>query len=111
MSRAKTIHRVFAIGTIHARKRKKLYVKHHCSKKYWIFTFRAMKFSDILAEALLSTEKSCLLAHATYFEAVLNALLKKWKEKLSDAAYAILCEANRQIHLSETHFACIPSKE
>ena len=28
-----------------------------------------MNFSDILAEAVLSTEKTCLVAHATYFVA------------------------------------------
>ena len=61
-----TIHKVFAI---HVRKQKKLYVKHQCSKKYWIFTFRAMNFSDIMAEAVLSIEKSCLVAHA--FEHIL----------------------------------------
>ena len=33
--------------------------------------------SDIMAEAVLSTEKSYLVAHATHFVAVLNALLKK----------------------------------
>ena len=40
-----------------------------------------MNFSDITAEAVLSTEKSCLVAHVTHFVAVLNALLKKRKEK------------------------------
>ena len=70
-----------------------------------------MNFSYIMAEAVLSTEKSCLVAHATYFLAVLNVLLKKWKEKSSDAAYAVLCKAYRQIHVSETKFACIQSKD
>ena len=43
-----------------------------------MFTFGAMNFPDITAiMAVLSTEKSCLLAHATYFVTVLNALLKK----------------------------------
>ena len=70
-----------------------------------------MKFSDIMAEAVLSTEKSCLVAHATHFIAVLNALLKKWKEKSSDAAWAVLCFAYRQIHISETQFACISRKD
>ena len=37
----------------------------------------AMNFPDIMAEPVLSTEKSCLLARATYFVTVLNALLKK----------------------------------
>ena len=69
-----------------------------------------MNVSDIMAEAVLSTEKSCLVAHATHFVAVLNVLLKKRKEKSSDAACAVLCEAYRQIHVSETQFACIPSK-
>ena len=66
-----------------------------------------------MAEAVLSTEKSCLAAHATYFVfvAVLNALLKKWKEKSSDAGCAVSCEACRQSHVSETQFACIPSKD
>ena len=38
-----------------------------------------MNLSGSRAEAVLSTEKSCLAAHATYFVfvAVLNALLKK----------------------------------
>ena len=38
-----------------------------------------MSFSDIIAEAVLSTEKSCVVAHATYFvfAAVLNTPLKK----------------------------------
>ena len=72
-----------------------------------------MNFSDIMGEAVLSIEKSCLVAHAfwTHFAVVLNALLKKWKEKLSDAACAVLCEAYRQIHVSETQFACLPSKD
>ena len=47
---------------MYATKQKKLYVKHQCSKKYWIFTFRAMNFSDIMAEAVLSTKESCALA-------------------------------------------------
>ena len=33
-----------------------------------------MTFSDIMAETALPTEKSCLVAHATHFVAVLNAL-------------------------------------
>ena len=70
-----------------------------------------MNFSDIMAEAVLSTEKSCLDAHATHIVAVLNALLKKWKGKSLDTACAVLCEAFRQIHVSETQFACIPSKD
>ena len=57
---------------LHARKWEKLYVKHQHSKKYRMFTFRAMNFSDIMAEAVLSTQKSCLIAHATHFVAVLN---------------------------------------
>ena len=105
-----TTHKVFAIATMHDRKQKKLYVKHQCSKKYWIFNFRDMNFSDIMAEAVLSTEKTCLVSHATHFVAVLNALLKKWKEKLSNTVCAVLCEAYRQIHVSETQFACISSK-
>ena len=48
----------------HTRKQKKLYVKHQCGKKYLIFIFRAMDFSDIMAEAVLSIEKSCLVVHA-----------------------------------------------
>ena len=69
-----------------------------------------MKFSDIMAEAVLSIEKSC--AHAfEHFVAVLNALLKKGKEKSLDAVCPVLCEADRQIHVSETQFACIPSKD
>ena len=64
-----------------------------------------------MAEAVLSTEKLCLAAHAIHFAAVLNALLKKWKEKSSDAACAILCEAYGKIHVSETQFSFIPSKD
>ena len=64
-----------------------------------------------MAEAVLSTEKSCLVAHATHFVAVFNALLKKRKEKSSDAACAVLCEVYRQIHVSKTQFTCIPSKD
>ena len=70
-----------------------------------------MTFSDVMAEAVLSTEKSCLVAHATHFVAVLNALLKKWKEKSSDAVCPGLCKTHRQIHISKTQFACIPSKD
>ena len=70
-----------------------------------------MKFSDIMAEAALSTKKSCLVGHTTHFVVVLNALLKKWKEKSSDAACAVLCEAYKQIHVAETQFACTPSKD
>ena len=36
-----------------------------------------MNFSGIMAEAVLSTEKSCLLAHAAHFVEALNTLLKK----------------------------------
>ena len=61
-----------------------------------------------MAEAILSIEKLCLVAHATHFE---NALLKKWKEKSSDAAHAVLSEVYRQIHVSKAQFACIPSKD
>ena len=66
-----------------------------------------------MAEAVLSTKKSRLVAHVTYFGfvAVLNALLKKWKEKSSDAVCAVLCEAYKQTHVSETQFPCFPSKE
>ena len=39
-----------------------------------------MNFSDNMAEAVLSTEKSCPVAHATHFVAVLNALLKSEKK-------------------------------
>ena len=35
-----------------------------------------MNFSDIMAEAVLSTLKSCLIARATHFVEVLNATLK-----------------------------------
>ena len=59
-----------------------------------------MNFSDILAEAVLSTEKPCLVVRAKHFVAVLNALLKKGKEKSSDAACAVLCFAYRQIYVS-----------
>ena len=69
-----------------------------------------MNVSDIMAETALSTEKLCL-AQATRFVAVLNTLLKKWKEKSADAARAVSCKAYRQIHVSETQFACIPSKD
>ena len=41
---------------------------------------------NIMAEAVLLTEKSCLVAHATHFSAVLNDLFKKLKDKSSDAA-------------------------
>ena len=64
-----------------------------------------------MAEAVPSAEKSCLVAHKTHSVAVLKTLLKKWEEKSSDAACAVLCEAYRQIHVSETQFACIPSKD
>ena len=50
-----------------------------------------MNFSDIIADAVLSIKNSCLVAHAfgAHFVAVLNTLLKKWKEKSLDAAFAI----------------------
>ena len=64
-----------------------------------------------MTETVLSTEKSCLVAHVTHFVAVLNFFKKKWKKKLSDAACAVLCEAYKQIHVSETQYAFIPSKE
>ena len=70
-----------------------------------------MNFSDIMTEGVLSTEKSCFVAHAIHFVAVLDTLLKKRKEKLSDAVCAVLCEVYRQIHVSETQFACIPSQD
>ena len=60
------IHKVFAI---HAIKQKKLYLTQQCSKKYWIFTFRAMNLSGIMAEAVFSIEKSCIVPHA--FEHIL----------------------------------------
>ena len=43
-----------------------------------------MNVSDIMAEAVLSNEKSCPVAQATcfVFVAVLNALLKKVKRKI-----------------------------
>ena len=55
-----------------------------------------MNLSDIMAEAVLSTENPCLVAH---------------KLKSSDAACAVLCFAYRQIRISETQFACIQSKD
>ena len=57
-----------------------------------------------MADAVLSIENSCLGAYAfgTHFAAVLNALLKKWKEKSLDAAFAVLCVAYKHIHVSET---------
>ena len=36
--------------------------------------------------------------------------MKKWEEELSGAAYAVLLEAQRQIHVSEIQFACNSSK-
>ena len=38
-----------------------------------------MNFFDIMAEAVLSTEKSYHVAHATHLVAVLNAILKSEK--------------------------------
>ena len=38
-----------------------------------------MNFSGIMVEAVLSTEKSCLFAHAIHFVAALNTLLKSEK--------------------------------
>ena len=70
-----------------------------------------MNISDIMQEAVLSAEKPCLVAQATHFVAVLNSLLKKWKEIFSDAACTVLCFAYRQIYDSETQFACISSKD
>ena len=66
-----------------------------------------------MAEAVLSTKKSCLVAHAKcfVFVAVLNALLKKRKKKSSDATCVVLCKAYRQTHVPKTQFACIPSKD
>ena len=63
-----------------------------------IHCFNRQSFPDIRAEAVLSIEKTCLVAHA--FEHIFwhfITLLKKWKEKSSDAACDILCEAYRQI--------------
>ena len=50
-----------------------------------------------MADAVLLIEKSCLVLHAFghILLAVLNTLLKKWKEKSSDVACAVLCEACR----------------
>ena len=39
------------------------------------------------------------------------SLMKKWKEKSSNAACAVLYKAYRQIHISKAQFACIPSKD
>ena len=51
------------------------------SQKILNITFRAINFSDIITEAVLSIEKSCLVAHAfeqiLFIVAVLNALFKK----------------------------------
>ena len=47
----------------------------------------------------------------TFFVAVLKSILKKWKEKSSDAVCTVLYGAFRQIHVSEAQFACIPSKD
>ena len=46
-----------------------------------------------------------------HFVAVLNAQMKNWKEKSSDAARATLYEAYRQIHFSEAQCAYIPGKD
>ena len=55
--------------------------------------------------------QSCSTNFWTHFVAVLNSILKKWKEKSSNAACAALYEAYRQIDLSEAQFACIPRKD
>ena len=59
-----------------------------------------------MAEAVLSIEKSFLVAYATnfVFVAALNAFFKKWKEKLLDVTCAVLCKAYRKIHIFETQF-------
>ena len=63
----------------------------------------------IRAEAVLSTEHA--FEHILSALTVLNSLLKKWKEKSSDATCAALYEAYKQIHVSEAQFACISSKD
>ena len=74
-----------------------------------------MKFSDIMAEAVLSIEKSCLLhklfEHILQLCYCVKCSFEKVKEKSSDAVCTVLCKAYRQIHVSETQFACIPSKD
>ena len=67
-----------------------------------------MNVSDIMAEAALSIEKSCLVAHAFEYN-LYWTIFKKWKEKSSDAASSVLYESHRQIHVSETTI-CLYSK-
>ena len=69
---------------------------------------------DIMAKILLLIEKSLIWKNLTLvFENILWqcwTLLKKWKEKSSDAACAVLYEAY-SIRVSGAQFACIPSKD
>ena len=67
-----------------------------------------MNSFDIVAEAVLSIEKPVLL------HTLLNTFcssVKRLFEKLSDAACTVLCKPYRQIHVSETQLAGIPSKD
>ena len=63
-----------------------------------------MNFFDIMAEAVLSIEKSCLVAHT--FEHICQQCGTPFKKVKS-----VFYEAYRQIHVSTTQFACIPSKD
>ena len=96
-----TIHKVFAL---HALKQKKLYVKHQCSKKYWIFTFRVMNFPYIMSEAVLSIEKSCPAAHA--FEHILWqcwTLFWKSEKRNHQMQCALFYASNTDIFMSPKH--------
>ena len=69
-----------------------------------------MNFFNIMAEAVLSIEKSCLVAHT--FEHICQQCGTPFKKvKREDVACAVFYEAYRQIHVSTTQFACIPSKD
>ena len=52
---------------------------------------------EIRVNAVLSIEKSCVVSHAfqDIWRQLLNSLMKKWKEKLSDPVCAVLYEKYR----------------
>ena len=70
-----------------------------------------MNFSDIMAEAVLSIKKSCLVAHATHsVAAVLKRFFEKVKREITRCSVRCFMRNIQTIHVSETQFACIPSK-
>ena len=70
-----------------------------------------MNFSDIMAEAVLLTEKSCLIAHVTYFVFVATSVKRSFEKLKREIIRCSLRCFMRSIQTNSRHRNTIPSKD